>query len=105
MKHTKAPWKIDLVEDHGCISYMINDTQGGEFGEEAEANAQLIEAAPDLLDVAKRAWALLDSVAYVSEPGDKDEILSMLAAAIAKAQVDDNDCTEPNPDPVLWYEV
>jgi hypothetical protein len=105
MKHTPAPWKIDLVEDYGCTSYMLNETQGAEFGEEAEANAQLIEAAPDLLAAAELVWKLLDSVAFASEPGDKDEILSTLAAAIAKAKKQDNECTDPNPEPSYLFGV
>lgn len=105
MKHTPAPWKIDIVEDYGCTSYMLNETQGGEFGDEADANAQLIEAAPDLLAIAVKAWELLDSVAFVSEPGDKDEILAQLAAAIAKATEQDNECTDPNPEPSYIFGV
>jgi hypothetical protein len=107
MAHTPAPWKIDFVEHLGCTSYMLNETQGGEFGEEAEANARLIEAAPDLLAAAAQAWNLLDSVAFVSEPGDHDAVLAVLKAAIDKAKngSEDDDCTEPDPEPALWYEV
>ena len=95
-KHTSAPWEIEIVENYGCTSYMLSDSQGAEFGDEADANAQLIEAAPYLLVAAEKALALLDSVAFVSVPGDKDKIQKKLAAAINKAtRKPDYDSNEP----------
>ena len=53
-KHTKGPWAINefLVyaeNGNGCILATINSISKGISDEEAQANARLIAAAPDLL--------------------------------------------------------
>lgn len=54
MKHTSGKWNVTYKENtdtDGNITYKIND--GFQFMEEAEANAKLIAAAPDLLAACK----------------------------------------------------
>ncbi|KKM14292.1 hypothetical protein LCGC14_1707590 [marine sediment metagenome] len=62
-KHTKGPWAINefLVyaeNGNGCTLATINSTSKGISDEEAQANARLIAAAPEmknmLEDMAKR---------------------------------------------------
>lgn len=67
MSHTKAPWKLKFKKNsdwsvYGKDGYSIMaisyDTEYGRPTED-EANAHLIVAAPDMLDVLERLDALL----------------------------------------------
>ncbi len=67
-KHTKGEWKaqgnyIGLIDKNGNnIPVRITHVLGGEkvTPEEDEANAKLMAAAPDLLEVAKASLSMLE---------------------------------------------
>lgn len=99
-KHTPGTWLVD--EDTGIV-YTITEGTDGEHREpgichaysrdmdylpleQAITNAYLIAAAPDLFIALEQALKLLDSVAFVSEPGDTDELLEKIHMALAKAK-------------------
>lgn len=81
-KHTPGPWKFedeyvrapggDAVADPYCQATA-------EWGEEMEANARLISAAPELLEACKKAVSLIDR-------GYELDARHSLNAAIAKAE-------------------
>jgi hypothetical protein len=50
LKATPGPWRVDIDDQDGCIGYYLENTQGAEGPDEAEANARLIAAAPELLE-------------------------------------------------------
>lgn len=90
-KHTPGPWITDggapdvMTADK---KYLIAETYADHCGfEEAQANARLIAAAPELLECA-RAW--MDYLEQaVAERGDEDEDepeLLKVRAAIARAE-------------------
>ena len=89
VKHTSGPWAVRGPE--GTNVYLLQNYGFGASGwgihnvstEQAKADARLIAAAPDLLDVAKR---ILDR-GYVSESIDEERSdHQALVAAIAKAE-------------------
>jgi hypothetical protein len=92
MKHTPGPWVVNkqhkTISYKGCFDvatadneYLIAQTIGG-LGEQEEANARLIAAAPDLLEALKQ----LASVAIGTEHGKQFEYqIDLAIAAIAKA--------------------
>ena len=94
-KHTPGPWKLNSLDsgtnDDGTIigpnNTVITADIFGRNAEEAEANAHLIEAAPDMLNALKEAVELLES--YLT---DADREASpkgrwpVIRAAIAKAE-------------------
>ena len=73
MKHTPGPWKLNVDEDtgmndSGCIldsvgHVIVTDIYGtfknGRTTGEAEANARLIAAAPDLLAALEFNWNVM----------------------------------------------
>jgi len=93
MSHTKGPWKVYFTKDGGKI-IGIGDAEGAgvtdphfglwSSGEEQEANARLIAAAPDLLEACKAAL----SVIKANFPTEQSEFMALekLDAAIAKAE-------------------
>ena len=99
-KHTAGPWvAIRSIPEEGCDGWWIkaqphaamrgftNDLAWVNGGQENEANARLIAAAPTLLSIAKR-WAALDGGRWLQEryAREKAELLADTAAAIAKAE-------------------
>ena len=79
MKHTKGPWKIDasfgeteIVSDLACIAKIT--------GLQIDANAQLIAAAPELLEALKLAFEM-----HKDNLSSHDERLKVMANAISKA--------------------
>lgn len=93
-KHTPAPWtcNVGLIvhanKGETFIAQCGKDREGYRLGiprSEAEANALLMAAAPDLLIAAQDALA--DLAHYVSTHGPgPDRRLAALQAAIAKAE-------------------
>jgi hypothetical protein len=101
--HTSAPWSVDY---EGPAHLSIEDSAGrvlafcnlqNENGDEDEANARLIAAAPDLLRTLKNAREWLDELAGLLQDGALDaaedwaganavSVDSSLAEAIAKAE-------------------
>lgn len=80
-KHTPGPWQADpstgVVFDQVGLAVQ---TGGRCCSEESQANAQLIAAAPELLEALKNARALLRG-----EMGQGFDV-EMIDAAIAKAE-------------------
>jgi len=95
MKHTPGPWRLNAGNETEIMSARRNVARahcGAMTGirvDEAEANARLIAAAPDLLAACE---ALLQSVAYAIAAQDAPAQSTMRAnlanalAAIAKAK-------------------
>jgi hypothetical protein len=99
MKHTEGPWKrgpinyADIYAPDGTLIALV--TKGRE---KTEADAMLIEAAPDLLEALKLVWEMFEDgriVRNIANDGKPDWVLKMLTftqelqtvqAAIAKAE-------------------
>jgi hypothetical protein len=90
-QHTPAPWTLDTPEPDGEI--IVMDEQGVSIAtcwkqpldpsEWVEANAQLIAAAPELLDALE---STLHCVEYYHEHEGASETLTECRRAIAKAR-------------------
>ena len=92
-KHTKGPWKFqrplkvggfkaDGFQIFDDIHALIAEIPSGTDPEEEQANAQLIAAAPEMLDALKRTMKFLPS--EIGADGYSDRI--MLEKIIAKAE-------------------
>lgn len=79
-KHTSGPW--DAV-DQGHVWKNLQLIAVAHPGRDAEANARLIAAAPDLLEVLKE---LEECAGYWSEYDVPLGIVDRIRAAIAKAE-------------------
>ncbi len=103
--HTPGPWRVQngyltiyalTHGDHGTTRAIAKAVHSDhEHGpavsfDEAEANARLISAAPDLLEAARKARSAIDALMGDTDlDGDESqEFLAMqaLSAAIAKAE-------------------
>lgn len=82
MKHTKGPWKVFYASNGSMLGVGVErsgtgvtDAYGGLWGSggEKEANAHLIAAAPELLDIAERMMEALE-FAYMGAPEQPKEI-------------------------------
>ena len=80
-KHTPGPWQMEICATRGA---WIKNKDGkwaaisaGETDEEAEANGLLIAAAPELLELLKRAETIIRQDGYILA----DEIQSAIAKA------------------------
>ena len=95
MEHTPGPWKLNnnighkgelgiLADAAPCIIAIMGNQKAWPI--EAEANANLIAAAPDLLNALELALATIERLKpptpYDSTQGTRD----VINAAIAKAQ-------------------
>lgn len=92
-KHTPGPWRHRRSAGHFAVTagtlaccdvVAVVDT---EENAEAEADARLISAAPDLLRIAERAQGLLELL-LEGDPPSRERMLLMLrdtTAALAKA--------------------
>lgn len=83
-KHTPGPWRVgescrtaDIKAGYNALIARVEIESAGDRG---DANARLIAAAPDLLEVCKRVRDGLDAGEH---PG---QFASMLDAAIRKAE-------------------
>jgi hypothetical protein len=92
MAHTQGLWQCGLPADGGSINVYNDDSMAlricrvdsdTDFGNHAAANARLIAAAPDMLQVLRRA-ALALAFAAESSPAMQDDY-EAVSAAIAKA--------------------
>lgn len=80
--HTPGPWSIqgDKIINEETIQYIADIRRDGEDDPEAQANARLIAAAPELLE------ALLNAQQDLTDTGTLSrETIAMFAPAIAKA--------------------
>ena len=91
-KHTKGPWMVNDngVED-GCLDVwvgtegdfpVVEDINGEDVGQ-TRANANLIAAAPELLEMLKVAVGRCE---INNCSGEEDEFIEMFDSAIARAQ-------------------
>lgn len=85
MTHTPGPWFVKgqfigprLSEDSG-IQLKVARVAGDETDAEADANAHLIAAAPDLLE------ALVEAAEFIQPFNRAEDLLDRIDAAIAKA--------------------
>lgn len=81
-KHTPGPWRWDNDHLVAAEAFVLSLDQE-DIGYTSEADARLIAAAPDLLDVAK--WAL-DSLLNDGRSEVYRGLTDTLRAAIAKAE-------------------
>ncbi len=87
--HTAGPWEVkkalsgSLCIRNGYGFYLAEIFQGEGIKEEIEANARLIAAAPELLDVCKMMLPYLDHVVGQS---NTNKARTNAQAAIAKAE-------------------
>lgn len=90
-KHTPGPWKVGFKHDVNCngfdgsdtdTAYFIAKKDGYQDKSEAEANACLIAAAPELLAQLKYVREVL--VNWL--PGRSSEVVSECNIIIAKAE-------------------
>lgn len=95
-KHTEGPWKIGHISEE--LIY-INSPKAtlAKVHEESylngKANAQLIAAAPELLEADKKALNFLNSYPGfdAGNPNHPAPLTEILRRAIAKAEGDSND--------------
>jgi hypothetical protein len=85
--HTPGPWTVHQFDggDEGQSVMPVNGEQavaGPFYGTEAQTNARLIAAAPEMLEALRDA--ALDLTDYTDEPRIA-EIVTAMRAAIAKA--------------------
>jgi hypothetical protein len=85
-KHTPGPWTADKYDSEELFIWAkdaticeINDPNSGQ---EREANAQLIAAAPDLAEAAK------DAVDWMAEMGGGHDVYEKLIEALQKAGIE-----------------
>lgn len=91
-KHTPGPWATKEVNDKGAhVLWVMPIKANGHYVAEvgvnspdAQANARLIAAAPDLLEALEHALAELEQTAN-SEHIDPKHYFADIYAAIAKA--------------------
>jgi len=86
-KHTPGPWKVDpdYLEEVICsefVSILPYCTSG--FEEEAEANAKLIAAAPEMLEALKTVDLFLNEV-HISHTNESKLSLALVKKVIKKA--------------------
>ena len=66
MKHTPGPWTVDKYYRHDKEIFILEPSVSVNYDdvdhEEQEANARLIAAAPELLEVLKEAFDMIDGV-------------------------------------------
>ena len=96
-KHTPGPWRVVNDVDiqsgpQGCLAYVSTGGARGRTFEEAQANAQLIAAAPELLEECKRTFYDLHEGMLGGDNGYMlslpycHKIIKRLLTAIAKAE-------------------
>lgn len=102
-RHTPGPWTVDWPEEDGSLAMIEGpivrgaegqpvaevlsiglDASSGHYDVHADADARLIAAAPDLLEVAQEAEDLLAYYGY-DMTGEEQALYDRLRAAIARA--------------------
>lgn len=97
MKHTPGPWVSDntgnysrrwVIRHNGLVVAEIRYSALDRTNEDAYANADLIAAAPDLLDALRLALPYIEKAYECSFPDyiENDYVLDTVRAAIAKAE-------------------
>ena len=93
-QHTQGPWEAEeygvIRGRNGMIRPFICQVQDDHNDEETQANAHLIAAAPELLDVVKRIYAIWDdpdrSPSELADSVDRDWIRAAIAKAEGRAE-------------------
>lgn len=91
-KHTPGPWKIDIETFNGKPEafhvghkgFRVASVDSGDLN--AEANARLIVAAPELLWLAKQVQCFMLYSQFLTESTDAKNYAAKLAVAIARAE-------------------
>ena len=94
MSHTPGPWKIthdyNIMKDNrgiaNCGGYTVNTSNWQEIDEENKANANLIAAAPDLLEACEVAHSILSKKLKRFRSPLEQVAIDKLATAIAKTR-------------------
>ena len=93
-KHTKGKWEVSeknglqvITRDGETIAYTETCTGL----EKDEANAQLISAAPELLEACKKALSIIEYLGEEHNTTAGEEEEKLLKQAIAKAEGEQND--------------
>lgn len=88
-KHTPGPWSslvyARTAAVHGGDGARVAVVYGGGDGDTAEANANLIAAAPDMLEALVEAAGVLPVAGHL-HPKDLHRVQTLLVTAIAKAR-------------------
>jgi hypothetical protein len=91
-KHTPGPWNSERAESSECFDvkcecgfFVATCHDGVRSESNAEANARLIAAAPELLEAAQAAW---NCIAELSPTQARVEVALMLQEAVEKATGD-----------------
>lgn len=84
MEHTKGEWVVGITYVGDWPVYRLRDMQNPGNHVEVDANARLIAAAPDLLEVCERIKQRLDSGGLVKK--DTTGLYTCLKNAITKAE-------------------
>lgn len=92
-QHTKGEWKASKISRSGFITINTNPNTDDRLivdimvhkglEEEAEANARLIAAAPDMLEALKTCATLLEQLQF---PGTEAIVLEAIAKAEGKSK-------------------
>jgi hypothetical protein len=91
--YTKGPWKVSSFMNYPILKHSIIDEENniicatrGYEGDRAKANAQLIAAAPALLEFAKHILEQINSGACGYIDGTEARLKSYVEQLIAKAE-------------------
>jgi len=93
-KHTPGPWKVGIIPDTENVfveasdGLIVCEVGGFVIGkEQAQTNAHLISAAPDLLDALKDVMAWIDNWdPSFTDDDEWDDTDNKVDVAIAKAE-------------------
>ena len=88
--HTPGPWVVERADDAYCIAnvgnLVIMPCGGKVKHDNAEADARLIAAAPDLLEALEQVCRIWDHHCDAHGDGTPSEAHARVRAAIAKAR-------------------
>lgn len=90
MKHTPGPWVLSYRDGRPVVTTLLNDTHPVAFvqdpyGSNGTANAQLIAAAPDLLEALSALQAEFQGIADGRYSEVRSSVLEQMDQAVAKA--------------------
>jgi hypothetical protein len=96
-KHTPGPWEVmknepTVIRGHNRdkpYSFSLAETMG--YKENREANARLIAAAPDMLDILEQVSDMVIAGSYPDGPCMERYLMEDVRAVIAKAKGESND--------------
>lgn len=87
---TKGEWKIEVDRQYGYTFYYLRDTQGAEFGEEAQANARHIEKCvnshSDLVAALQEARNVLLLCTLIDKTNTSQKAFDLIEATLTKVK-------------------